>query len=172
MKRIRKHAALIAAGWILTAATGASAAPPERPTLNHHTADPRPNILPNSLFNFWVPYRQRYNRPSFVSGATSYHISATSLEAMSWAENHAAGRYHPHHQPPMYKGYFYPKPWEGLNVEPRPGLVSHGRHMAPVDPTVDVNLGEHVPAESIPAPSGQGQTVPHGQLPVVPPLLP
>ncbi len=95
------------------------AAPPERPTLNH-TADPRPNILPDWIYNHHVPYRLQYNRPTYYGGKIAYHISPTSQEAMVWQENLAAGRYDGHNCPPLYKGFYYPKPWEVLNTGPRP----------------------------------------------------
>lgn len=100
------------------------AAPPERPTLNH-TEDPRPNILPDWIFNHHVPYRQRYNRPTYYGGKIAYHISPTSQEAMAWEENLEIGKYDGHHCPPLVKGYFYPKPWESLNTGPRPNTTSH-----------------------------------------------
>ncbi len=139
-------------GWF--AVVPISAAPPERPNLNH-TADPRPNILPNELYNFHVPYRLRYNRPQYHVGKAMYHvISPTSQEAMVWKENVDAGRYDGHHCPPMYKGYYYPKPWEILNTGPRPNFSTvnstNPRAVAQDAPIVPAP-GSFVPDNSIPA---------------------
>ncbi len=96
------------------------AAPPERPTFNH-TEDPRPNILPDWIYNHYEPYRLRYNRPTYHMGKAMYYvISPTSQEALSWKDNLDSGRYDGHHCPPLYKGYYYPKPWEIVNTGPRP----------------------------------------------------
>lgn len=100
------------------------AAPPERPTFNH-TADPRPNILPDELYNHHEPYRLRFNRPRYYVGKSLYYvISPTSQEALVWKENLDAGRYDGHDCPPVYKGYYYPKNWEILNTGPRPNFVT------------------------------------------------
>lgn len=142
MRRPRRNMVLFA-GLVCTASIAAScdghAAPPERPTLNH-TADPRPNILPNGLYNFWTPYRLQKNRPTNVIGHAAYYFAPQSQEAMVWAENHAQGHYHPHHQPAYFKQYYYPKPWEALTVGPRPDHQHHGgMQQSPAD-------GETVPA--------------------------
>ncbi len=110
----------------MTAALHASpslAAPPERPTFNH-TQDPRPNILPDWIYNHHEPYRLRYNRPTYAVGKALYYVgSPTSQEALVWKENLDAGRYDGHNCPPMYKSYYYPKPWEVLNTGPRPNYT-------------------------------------------------
>jgi hypothetical protein len=112
--------------------TSADAAPPERPTFNH-TADPRPNILPDWVYNHRVPYRLEYNRPPYHVGKAMYYvISPTSQEAMSWKENLDDGRYNGHNCPPVYKGYYYPKPWEVLNTGPRPNYTVVPAPLAPV----------------------------------------
>ncbi len=94
----------------------------ERPTLND-TCDPRPNILPDQLYNHHTPYRRIYNRPRDVFGYIAHVIEPTSQEAMTWWENKCAGRYDTKNAPPMCKKYWYPKPWEALNVEPRPDFA-------------------------------------------------
>jgi len=107
-------------GWVAVACLASSswAAPPERPTFNHN-GDPRPNILPNWMFIYPVPYRATHNRPSDFTGRIARVISPTSQEAMAWSENKALGYYDGHHQPPLRKGFFFPKPWEVLNIGPR-----------------------------------------------------
>lgn len=106
--------------WVTVAMLASSvwAAPPERPTFNHN-GDPRPNILPNWMFIYPVPYRATHNRPTDFTGRIARVISPTSQEAMTWSENKALGYYDGHHQPPLKKGFFFPKPWEVLNIGPR-----------------------------------------------------
>lgn len=150
MRKLRHSAAALLSGFLLTST--AWSAPPERPTLNH-TEDPRPNILPNWIYNHHVPYRLRYNRPTYYGGKIAYHISPTSQEALAWEENLERGYYDGHHCPPLVKGFFYPKPWEALNTGPRvntrkpvavQGAVPHhgvqGSGNAPVEPIVPAPL--------------------------------
>jgi hypothetical protein len=129
MRKPRHATAALLSGIVL--ATSAWAAPPERPTLNH-TADPRPNILPDWIYNHHVPYRLRYNRPTYYGGKIAYHIAPTSQEAMAWEENLERGYYDGHHCPPLVKGFFYPKPWEAMNTGPRANYASQvARPLAP-----------------------------------------
>jgi hypothetical protein len=99
--------------------TGSALTGAERPTFNHHTRDPRPNILPNPWENH-VEYRRAYNRPTYLGGWLAHKVSRTSQEALVWEENVEAGNYDRWHMPPMYKRYFAPKPWEVLKTGPRP----------------------------------------------------
>jgi hypothetical protein len=82
------------------------------------SGDPRPDLLPHPLYNMWSPYRADFNRPRYVGGYLAYKLSRTSQEAMSWKENHDAGRYGTHCPTPV-KLYYYPKPWEVLPVGSR-----------------------------------------------------
>ena len=132
MRKLRQGTAALVSGLLL--AGSAWAAPPERPTFNHCTADPRPNILPDWIFNHHVPYRLRYNRPTYHGGKIAYHISPTSQEAMAWEENLERGYYDGHHCPPLVKGYFYPKPWEVLNTGPRTTCLTCGPNVVPSAP--------------------------------------
>ena len=124
-----KMVAVCLGGWLTTIGSTAPtstlfAAPPERPTFNN-TADPRPNILPDWVYNHREPYRLRYNRPPYHAGKALYYvISPTSQEALSWKENLDEGRYNGKDCPPVYKSYMYPKPWEVLNTGPRPTFAS------------------------------------------------
>lgn len=102
----------------------------ERPTLNH-TRDPRPDILPHPFYYAHTEYRRAYNRPRYWSGWIADKISVTSQEAMVWKENVAAGRYDGHDCPPMYKSYYYPKPWEVLLTGPRPDFPKPKKEDAP-----------------------------------------
>ncbi len=91
----------------------------ERPTLNH-TCDPRPDILPHPFYYAHTEYRREYNRPRDLSGWIAHKIAPSSQEAMVWCENVQAGNYDQKHMPPMYKSYYYPKPWEVLQTGARP----------------------------------------------------
>lgn len=127
MRMLRQGSVALLGGLLV--ASAAWAAPPERPTLNH-TEDPRPNILPDWIYNHNVPYRLRYNRPRYLGGKIAYHIAPSSQEAMAWAENMDRGFYDGIHHPPLVKRYCYPKPWEALNTGPRPntlGLAAGGQ---------------------------------------------
>ncbi len=95
----------------------------ERPTLIK-TCDPRPDILPRPFYDNHTEYRAQYNRPRFYTGWLAYEVSRTSQEAMVWKENYCAGNYDQHHMPPVYKTYYYPKPWEVLAVGARPDFAS------------------------------------------------
>ena len=95
----------------------------ERPTLIN-TRDPRPDILPRPFYDNHSEYRAQYNRPRFLTGWLAYEVSRTSQEAMVWKENYCAGNYDQHHMPPVYKTYYYPKPWEALDVGARPGFAT------------------------------------------------
>jgi hypothetical protein len=113
----------------------------ERPTLNFHTADPRPDILPHPIYNAYTPFRLRYNRPRFLTGWLAAQIEPTSQEAMVWAENLQVGNYDRKHTPPMYKRYYYPKPWEVLLTGPRPDFPNAKQLKAAQEET-EFNLEE------------------------------
>lgn len=109
-----------ACGLLLAASLSSTAGAAERPTLNHYTRDPRPDILVHPVYDAYVPYRRQYNRPRFWGGWVAAQIAPSSLEAMSWEENLRAGRYDEKHMPPMCKYYYAPKPWEVLATGARP----------------------------------------------------
>ncbi|MCA9157771.1 MAG: hypothetical protein KDA72_05555 [Planctomycetales bacterium] len=90
----------------------------ERPTFSN-TADPRPDILPHPFYYAHTEYRRAYNRPRYWSGWIADKIAANSQEAMVWRENLLAGRYDGKNCPPVYKTYYYRKPWEALQTGPR-----------------------------------------------------
>ncbi len=113
----------LSAGLIGLVASAAVLHAGERPTLVH-TNDPRPDILPHPFYENHTEYRARYNRPRFIGGWIAYNVSRTSQEAMSWKENYCAGNYDKHHMPPMYKTYYYPKPWEVLLTGARPDFAN------------------------------------------------
>jgi len=86
------------------------AAHPVRPLID--VIGPLGNRLPPG-------YRRVYNRPSYLEGKIAYWIAPTTQEAMAWHRAEHAGLYDGHH-PRQEKFYFYPKPWEVLQVGARP----------------------------------------------------
>lgn len=128
---LRQAMAIVLSGFLLASSTWA--APPERLTLNH-TEDPRPNILPDWIYNHHVPYRLVKNRPRYYSGKLMHYIAPSSLEALAWQENLDRGYYDSHHCPPLVKGYFYPKPWEAMNTGPRATYASVPANVGNVPP--------------------------------------
>jgi hypothetical protein len=81
--------------------------------------NPRPDILPRTLYNAWVPYRKEFNRPHPIGGHVAAIIEPSSQEAMAWCLHDANGDYRCH-RPGYIPMYNYPKPWEMLTIEPRP----------------------------------------------------
>ncbi len=134
-----------------TATKDSSLRASERPTLNH-TADPRPDILPHPFYYAHTEYRRAYNRPRYTTGWIADKISRTSQEAMVWQENVEAGRYDGKHCPPVYKTYYYPKPWEVLQTGPRPDYAKPASQNRPRNdaPGAFSRDGEAL----LPAPSG------------------
>lgn len=123
-------------------ATNSSAG--ERPTFNH-TADPRPDILPRPFYYAHTEYRRAYNRPRFWSGWLTDKIATNSQEAMVWRENVDSGRYNGRNCPPVYKTYYYPKPWEALQTGPRADFAKPAKNAARLP---DQEVGEVVVPES------------------------
>lgn len=65
-------------------------------------------------------HRRTYNRPTYWGGKIAYHIAPTSQEAMAWHRAEHAGAYEsPKKDLRLEQHYFYPKPWQALNVGPR-----------------------------------------------------
>lgn len=84
---------------------------------------PLGNRLPES-------YRRQYNRPTYLGGKVAAVIAPSSQEAMAWQKaetlglydkNGIKGRINGYKCPPqrVEQHYFYPKPWEVLQVGPR-----------------------------------------------------
>lgn len=88
--------------------------------------DPIPplgNRLPES-------YRRKYNRPSYIGGKIAAKIEPSSQEAMAFHRAESLGLYDNTGVKGFFNGkncppqrveqhYFYPKPWEVLQVGPR-----------------------------------------------------
>lgn len=87
------------------------------PDLENQPVHPRFRT-PTTLLDYWPGYRERYNRPSYLGGKIAYWISPTSQEAMSWHRSVHRG-YYANHAPRMEDRYYYPKPWEALQVGSR-----------------------------------------------------
>lgn len=86
---------------------------------NFNPANPRPDFLPHTLYNAWVPYRAEYNRPHPIGGHIAAIIEPTSQEAMAWRIHQANGDYQCK-RPGYVPVYNYPKPWEALPILARP----------------------------------------------------
>lgn len=113
---------LAALGCTLALTCGLSTAIAQRPTLQA-TNDPRADILPHPIWDSIPEYRRVYNRPRPIGGWLAYKISPTSQEAMVWRENYCAGRYDQKHAPAVYRRFYAPKPWEALQIGPRPDFA-------------------------------------------------
>ncbi len=103
-------------------ATGTLLAKPSLLAGNHEAhfnpGNPRPDFLPHTLYNAWVPYRAEYNRPHPIGGHIAAIIEPTSQEAMAWRIHQANGDYRCK-RPGYVPIYNYPKPWEALPTMPR-----------------------------------------------------
>jgi hypothetical protein len=140
----------------------------ERPTFNKETCDPRPDILPYWLTSWHQEYRRTYNRPRYWSGRIAAAIEPTSQEAMTWCEANQAGLYDgPHHgrdNPPVFKRYCYPNPWDILLTGPRPDFSRSQGSMAidsnttsePRSKTAEPSMKYSVPSPSDRSPDVQG----------------
>jgi len=80
--------------------------------------DPRPDFFRLPVYNAWVPYRKSHNRPTYIGGKVAAVIEPTSQEAMAWQISKANGDYR-NHRPGYIPTYYYPKPWEALQIGAR-----------------------------------------------------
>ena len=143
----------------------------ERPTLNR-TCDPRPDILPHPFYYATTEYRRAYNRPRYSTGWIADKIAPTSQEALVWRENLQEGRYDGKDCPPIYKTYYYPKPWEALQTGARPDTTktkSSSSRQPPAraeaeQPKPDATTDDKSPA-GVPSPL---QPVPPNAIPPIP----
>ena len=95
----------------------ASSARAHHPDLENQPVRPRFRT-PTTILDYVPGYRERYNRPTYLGGKIAYWISPTSQEAMSWHRSVHRG-YYANHAPRMEDRYYYPKPWEALQVGSR-----------------------------------------------------
>ncbi len=113
---------LLAAGSLIPSVTSTTASAQEywpRHYPPYNAANPRPDLLPRGLYDAWVPYRAKYNRPTYLGGLIAHTIEPSSQEAVSWEENVALGYYKTHCPTPI-RNYYHPKPWEVLETGARP----------------------------------------------------
>jgi len=82
---------------------------PVRPRVD--VIGPVGNRLPES-------YRRRYNRPTYHGGKIAHIIAPSSQEAIAWERAEQRCDYD-HHHGRIVPQYFYPKPWEALQVGAR-----------------------------------------------------
>ena len=80
----------------------------------------RPDFFPHAISKSIPEYRQEYNRPRYWPGWIAYKIEPSSQEAMAWQTNYCNGNYK-NRSGAFVPTYYYPKPWESLNTQPRPG---------------------------------------------------
>jgi hypothetical protein len=105
-------------------AIGIVTAPIKTCTAGDHYAhfdpqDPRPDFFKHRIYNAWVPYRKAHNRPTYIGGKVAAVIEPTSQEAMAWHISKKNGDYR-NHRPGSIPTYYYPKPWEALEIGARP----------------------------------------------------
>ena len=77
-------------------------------------------------------YRRVYNRPTDLGGKIAYLIAPTSQEAIAWHRAKHQNAYECD-LPRQERYYFYPKPWESLQIGPRPARDSSGVSMPPTE---------------------------------------
>ncbi len=121
MHRYRVSSFCGAIAYCLFSITTSNAHHPDRetqpPRQRIDVIGPLGNRLPAS-------YRRVYNRPTNLGGKIAYWIAPSSQEAMAWHQAQHAGLYDnggPLKAPcPRVENlYFYPKPWEALQVGQR-----------------------------------------------------
>jgi hypothetical protein len=97
---------------------GPSNASAHHPDREHQRIWPRIDVIPPLGYHLPMEYRRRFNRPTKVGGWIAYHIEPTSQEAMAWHDA-THQRAYSDHRGRLEKHFFYPKPWEGLQLGPR-----------------------------------------------------
>jgi hypothetical protein len=80
----------------------------------------RPDFFPHAISKSIPEYRQEYNRPRYWTGWIAYKVEPSSQESMAWQTNYCNGNYQ-NRSGAFVPTYYYPKPWESLNTQPRPG---------------------------------------------------
>ena len=101
-----------------------------RSTMAHHPnkecqpVTPRHDLI-GPIGNRLEPdHRRKYNRPSYWMGKIAYKIAPSSQEAMAWHRAVHSGAYEsPKECMRLEKHFFYPKPWQLLNVGPRRSVL-------------------------------------------------
>ncbi len=98
-------------------------------------------------------YRRTYNRPTYIGGKIAYWIAPSSQEAMAWQAAYRSGAYR-EHAPRLERHFFFPKPWEALQVGPRDSSQS-----GPADSGETPTPAEELPRQQDPL-SGPPQPSP------------
>jgi len=80
----------------------------------------RPDFFSHTFTRSIPEYRQEYNRPRYWPGWVAYKIEPSSQESMAWQTNYCNGNYQ-NRAGAFVPTYYYPKPWESLNTQSRPG---------------------------------------------------
>ncbi len=132
----------------------ASSARAHHPDLENQPVRPRFRT-PTTLLDYVPGYRERYNRPTYLGGKIAYWISPTSQEAMSWHRSVHRG-YYANHAPRMEDRYYYPKPWEALQVGSRNPVNRSQADSSefPDDPDMSDHPQFNAP-DDLPAPANQ-----------------
>ena len=86
---------------------------------------PRIDLIPPLGVRLSASYSRLHNRPSKRLGRTLYYIAPSSREAMSWHDATHQKAYELD-RGRLEKHFFYPKPWEGLELGPRAATVVSG----------------------------------------------
>lgn len=103
-------------------------------------------------------YRRKYNRPSYLGGWIMSGIAPSSQEAMAWQKAVQQDAYKDKHtRQVMY--YFFPKPWESLEVGPRTATAD-----ADGDPDYRRDSGESVMDDATEMEERGPQLVPNPEL--------
>ena len=104
---------------VLSAGVTVTVAQAHHPDRAKQPVRPRIDCIGPIGNNLPPSYRRVYNRPTNLGGKIAYWIAPTSQEAMAWHRAKHRGAY-ARHLPRQEQYYFYPKPWESLQIGPRP----------------------------------------------------
>jgi len=124
MQTILRHARYCAGGIAASVAVLGGIASAHHPDKENWPVHQRIDVI-GPVGNRLPPsHRRVYNRPTYVGGKIAYWIAPTSQEAMAWHRAEHSGAY----KPPkkcmrLEQHYFYPKPWEVLQVGPRRSVL-------------------------------------------------
>lgn len=129
------------------------------PNREDQPVHPRIDLIPPLGNNLPPSYRRRYNRPTNIGGKIAYWIAPSSQEAMAWHEAQHMNAYRCR-RGRIERHYFYPKPWEALQVGPRTpsdsgdlssdtGDRSSASGLASVGPMVDEDAVPFGPASQV-----------------------
>lgn len=107
--------------WIITFILSVGFLAPisaHHPDYRNHRVFPYIDVIGPLGRHLPLSYRRKYNRPSYLGGKIAYHIAPSSQEAMAWHDAAHRGAYRDH-RGRLEKQFFYPKPWEVLQIGAR-----------------------------------------------------